>query len=94
MKCFISLDKGDINFIFGTLVLPTCIFALIDKFSGGPVGIESLSVAISEDPITVEEVYEPYLIKEGYLKRTTRGRTALEKTYKYLIQYSMFLSSY
>jgi len=60
------------------------LFALIDKFSGGPVGIESLSVAISEDPVTVEEVYEPYLIKEGYLQRTTRGRIALDKSYKYL----------
>ena len=58
--------------------------ALIDKFSGGPVGIESLSVAISEDPVTVEEVYEPYLIKEGYIQRTTRGRIALDKSYKYL----------
>ena len=60
------------------------LHALIDKFSGGPVGVESLSVAISEDPVTVEEVYEPYLIKEGYLQRTTRGRVALDKSYKYL----------
>ena len=58
--------------------------ALIDKFSGGPVGIESLSGAISEDPVTVEEVYEPYLIKEGYIQLTTRCRIALYKSYKYL----------
>ena len=58
--------------------------AIIDKFSGGPVGVESLSVAISEDSVTVEEVYEPYLIKEGYLQRTSRGRIALEKSYDYL----------
>ena len=58
--------------------------AIIDKFSGGPVGVESLSVAISEDSVTVEEVYEPYLIKEGYLQRTSRGRIALEKSYNYL----------
>ncbi|MAV64654.1 MAG: Holliday junction branch migration DNA helicase RuvB [Candidatus Marinimicrobia bacterium] len=58
--------------------------ALIDKFEGGPVGIESLSVAISEDAGTVEEVYEPYLIKEGYMQRTSRGRLALEKAYNYL----------
>ena len=57
--------------------------AIIDKFSGGPVGVESLSVAISEDPITIEEVYEPYLIKEGYIQRTTRGRIALDKAYQY-----------
>ncbi len=57
--------------------------ALIDKFSGGPVGLESLSVAISEDAATIEEVYEPFLIKEGYIQRTSRGRIALEKSYKY-----------
>ena len=56
---------------------------IINKFSGGPVGVESLSVAISEDSVTIEEVYEPYLIKEGYLQRTTRGRIALDKAYKY-----------
>ena len=60
------------------------LIAIIDKFSGGPVGVESLSVAISEDSGTVEEVYEPYLIKEGYLQRTSRGRIALEKSYNYL----------
>ena len=57
--------------------------AIIDKFNGGPVGVESLSVAISEDPVTIEEVYEPYLIKEGYIQRTTRGRIALDKAHKY-----------
>ena len=57
---------------------------IIDKFAGGPVGVESLSVAISEDAVTVEEVYEPYLIKEGYLQRTSRGRIALDKAYNYL----------
>ena len=58
--------------------------AIIDKFNGGPVGVESLSVAISEDPVTIEEVYEPYLIKEGYIQRTSRGRIALDKAFKYL----------
>lgn len=57
--------------------------AIIDKFEGGPVGVESLSVAISEDSVTIEEVYEPYLIQEGYVQRTTRGRIALDKAYKY-----------
>ena len=58
--------------------------ALVKKYKGGPVGIETLGVAISEDPKTIEEVYEPYLIKEGFIQRTPRGRTALDKTYKYL----------
>ena len=58
--------------------------SLIEKFNGGPVGLESLGVAISEDAKTIEEVYEPYLIKEGFIQRTSRGRIALDKTYKYL----------
>ena len=56
--------------------------ALIDNFNGGPVGVNSLAVAISEDPTTVEDVYEPYLIKEGFIQRTARGRIAQEKAYK------------
>ncbi|MEE2858756.1 MAG: Holliday junction branch migration DNA helicase RuvB [Candidatus Neomarinimicrobiota bacterium] len=58
--------------------------ALVEKFNGGPVGLESLGVAISEDARTIEEVYEPYLIKEGFIQRTSRGRKALEKTFRYL----------
>ena len=58
--------------------------ALVEKFNGGPVGLESLGVAISEDARTIEEVYEPYLIKEGFIQRTSRGRKALEKTFLYL----------
>ena len=58
--------------------------ALVEKFNGGPVGLESLGVAISEDARTIEEVYEPYLIKEGFIQRTSRGRKALNKTFAYL----------
>ena len=58
--------------------------ALVEKFNGGPVGLESLGVAISEDARTIEEVYEPYLIKEGFVQRTSRGRKALGKTFTYL----------
>jgi Holliday junction DNA helicase RuvB len=57
---------------------------LIDKFNGGPVGIGSLAVAIGEDSTTIEDVYEPYLIKEGYIQRTSRGRIAQEKAFKLL----------
>jgi len=57
---------------------------LIDKFDGGPVGVSSLAVAISEDTTTIEDVYEPYLIKEGFIQRTPRGRIAQEKAYKIL----------
>ena len=57
---------------------------LIDKFDGGPVGIGSLAVAIGEDSITIEDVYEPFLIKEGFMQRTSRGRIAQEKAFKLL----------
>jgi len=58
--------------------------AIIKNFNGGPVGLDTIGVAISENARTVEEVYEPYLIQQGYLQRTTRGRIALAKAYKYL----------
>ena len=58
--------------------------ALVKKFNGGPVGLDSLGVAISEDARTIEEVYEPYLIKEGFIQRTSRGRKAMDKTFSYL----------
>ena len=57
---------------------------LIIKFGGGPVGINSMAVAVGEEPDTIEEVYEPYLIMEGYLKRTSQGRVATELSYKKL----------
>jgi len=57
---------------------------IIQKFKGGPVGVGTLATAISEDPGTLEEVYEPFLIKEGFLNRTPRGREATELAYKHL----------
>lgn len=58
--------------------------AIINKFKGGPVGIKTIATAVSEQDGTIEEVYEPFLIKEGYLMRTSRGRQATEKAYKHL----------
>lgn len=57
---------------------------IIEKFSGGPVGVKSLAVAVGEDQNTIEDVYEPFLIKEGFLLRTSRGRIAQESAYKLL----------
>jgi len=57
---------------------------IIDKFKGGPVGISTIATAVSEDSGTIEEVYEPFLIKEGFIKRTPRGREATELAYKHL----------
>jgi Holliday junction DNA helicase RuvB len=58
--------------------------AVIVKFGGGPVGVNSLAIAVGEEPDTIEEVYEPYLIMEGYLNRTPQGRVATELSYKKL----------
>lgn len=58
--------------------------AIIYKFNGGPVGIESLAASISEEVTTIEDVYEPYLLQLGFIKRTTRGRVVTEKAYEHL----------
>ena len=58
--------------------------AIIYKFNGGPVGIESLAASIAEEVSTIEDVYEPYLLKLGFLKRTNRGRVVTEKAYEHL----------
>ena len=60
------------------------ILAIIEKYGGGPVGINTLAVAVGEEPDTIEEVYEPYLIMEGYPNRTSQGRVATELSYKKL----------
>lgn len=57
---------------------------IVDKFNGGPVGVGSLAVAICEDASTVADVYEPFLIKEGFIQRTSRGRVAQERAFKLL----------
>jgi Holliday junction DNA helicase RuvB len=57
---------------------------LIDKFNGGPVGLTTIATALGEDAGTLEEVYEPFLIKEGFLKITPRGREVTELAYKHL----------
>ena len=69
-----GLDDMDIRIL-------SCI---IDKFKGGPVGITTIATAVGEEPGTIEEVYEPFLIQEGFLMRTPRGREATEKAYKHL----------
>ena len=69
----LGLDEMDINILK----------ALVFNFNGGPVGLDSLGVVVSENPKTIEEVYEPFLIKKGFLQRTARGRIALDKAVNY-----------
>jgi Holliday junction DNA helicase RuvB len=61
----------------------TILLTLIEKFNGGPVGIDNLSAVIGEENTTLEDVYEPYLIQEGYLQRTSRGRIATRLAYEH-----------
>jgi Holliday junction DNA helicase RuvB len=60
------------------------LLTIIEKFKGGPVGLSTIATACSEEADTIEEVYEPFLIQEGYIKRTARGREATELAYKHL----------
>ena len=64
------------------------LLVLIDHYSGGPVGLKTLAVACSEDERTLEDIYEPYLIQSGFLKRTSRGRMATAKAYHHLQRFS------
>jgi Holliday junction DNA helicase RuvB len=63
------------------------LITIIDKFQGGPVGLNTIATAVGEEPGTIEEVYEPFLIKEGYIKRTPRGREVTRNAYEHLGKY-------
>ena len=75
----LNVDKHGLDEMDNRILL-----AIIDKFKGGPVGLTTIATAVSEQAGTIEEVYEPFLIKEGFLMRTPRGREATEKAYKHL----------
>lgn len=70
----LGLDETDYNLLL----------SIIEKFNGGPVGIEALASSIGEEVSTIEDVYEPYLLQNGYLKRTSRGRMVTDKAYEHL----------
>lgn len=69
-----GLDDTDYNLLL----------AIVERFNGGPVGLEALASSIGEEASTIEDVYEPYLLQQSYLKRTARGRVVTDKTYEYL----------
>ncbi len=75
----LNIDKYGLDEIDNKILL-----TIIDKFKGGPVGVTTIATAIGEDAGTVEEVYEPFLIKEGFIRRTPRGREVTELAYKHL----------
>lgn len=75
----LNIDRYGLDEIDNKILL-----TIIDKFNGGPVGLTTIATALGEDPGTLEEVYEPFLIKEGFLKRTPRGREATDLAYSHL----------
>ncbi len=70
----LGLDHKDREYLMG----------IIDKYHGGPVGLDTIATSISEDPTTLEDVYEPFLIQQGFISRTPRGRVVTEKAYRHL----------
>ncbi|MEG0727761.1 MAG: Holliday junction DNA helicase RuvB C-terminal domain-containing protein, partial [Erysipelothrix sp.] len=70
----VGLDDVDIRYLRG----------IIERFDGGPVGIEALAASISEETMTLEDVYEPYLLQLGFINRTPRGRVATARAYEHL----------
>ncbi len=75
----LNVDEGGLDDMDNKILT-----TLIDKFKGGPTGINNIATAVSEEAGTIEEVYEPFLIQEGYIMRTPRGREATDKAYKHL----------
>lgn len=75
----LNIDRYGLDEIDNRILL-----TIIDKFKGGPVGLNTIGTAIGEDPGTIEEVYEPFLIKEGFMQRTPRGREVTDLAYKHL----------
>lgn len=76
-----ALDLMDVDKMGLDHIDRNILFTLIEKFSGGPVGLDTLAAAVGEDAGTIEDVYEPYLIKNGFLNRTPRGRVVTERAY-------------
>ena len=73
------MDKYGLDHIDRSILL-----TMIEKFQGGPVGLDTLAAAISEDAGTLEDVYEPYLLKNGFIQRTPRGRIVTKLAYRHL----------
>lgn len=80
----ISLDKLKVDKLGLDETDYNLLLSIIEKFNGGPVGIEALASSIGEEVTTIEDVYEPYLLQNGYLKRTARGRVVTDKAYEHL----------
>lgn len=79
-----ALDMMDVDDIGLDYIDRKILLAMIDKFNGGPVGLDTIAASIGEDSTTIEDVYEPYLLQLGFIARTPRGRVAMSKAYQHL----------
>ena len=75
----LDVDKFGLDFSDRNILL-----TIIEKFQGGPVGLDTLAAAVGEDAGTIEDVYEPYLLKNGFIQRTPKGRIATERSFSHL----------
>ena len=82
--CKASLDKMNVDGAGLDYTDHKYLLGIIERYNGGPVGVEALAASIGEETQTLEDVYEPYLLQEGFIKRTARGRVATEKAYRHL----------
>ncbi|MDP1615617.1 MAG: Holliday junction DNA helicase RuvB C-terminal domain-containing protein, partial [Methylococcales bacterium] len=90
-----ALSMLDVDAIGLDVMDRKLLLVILEKFSGGPVGVDNLAAAISEERDTIEDVLEPYLIQQGFLKRTSRGRMATTAAYQHfgIVQSNSGLSS-
>ena len=79
-----ALDLMDVDPMGLDHIDRNILLTMIQKFGGGPVGLDTLAASIGEDPGTIEDVYEPYLLKNGFINRTPRGRVVTDYTYRHL----------
>ncbi len=79
-----ALDLMDVDPMGLDHIDRNILLTMIRKFGGGPVGLDTLAASIGEDPGTIEDVYEPYLLKNGFINRTPRGRVVTDYTYRHL----------
>ncbi len=79
-----GLDMLDVDRLGLDRVDRTLLFTMIDKFGGGPVGLDTLAASTGEDANTIEDVYEPYLLQLGFIQRTPRGRVCTPQVYEHL----------
>ncbi len=79
-----ALDRLEVDYLGLDAIDRRILSTIIQSYAGGPVGLDTLAAAVGEESVTIEDVYEPYLMQEGFLSRTARGRCVTQKAYQHL----------